>query len=279
MAARKKKGARSKASSRKASGRKASTKFSADFSDVDVRITLPVGKYVASISEAAPVKKPGKDVYVAVKFKIESGDKSCNGQAAFLNLSTAPQAIWKMAKFLEALGFDVPREGIDLDAAEWVGEKLIISIGHREHGGNTVTDVVGFESVEDGTADPAVEGEGGGDDPLDADDLAEMDADELQEVIDDNDLEVDLSKFKTTKKKRAAVLEAIEAAGEPKKKGSSDDETYARSDVEKMDSDELQEVIDECELGEEVDLDDYKTTKKKRGAVIEALEEAELLED
>lgn len=279
MAVRKKKSGRSKASSRKGSSRKVSTKFSADFSGVDIRLTLPVGKYAVSVTEAKPVKKTGKDMYVAVKFKVESGDKETKGQPAYLNLSTAPQAIWKMAKFLEAIGFEVPRSDLDLDSAEWVGENLIISVGHREHGGNTVADVIGFESVEDGKADPTVEGEGGGDDPLTADDLAEMDADELQEVIDDNDLEVDLSKFKTTKKKRAAVLEAIESAGEPEKKEGSGDEKYDRSDIEKMDTDELQEVIDETELGEEVDLDDYKTKKKRRAAVIEALEEAELLED
>lgn len=44
-----------------------------------------------------------------------------------------------------------------------------------------------------------------------------------------------------------------------------------------MDEDELQELIDES--GIDVDLDDYKKLPKKVAAVVEALEDADLLDD
>lgn len=50
-----------------------------------------------------------------------------------------------------------------------------------------------------------------------------------------------------------------------------------RDEVSDMDEDELQELIDEHDL--DVDLDDYKKLPKKVSAVIDALEEEDLLED
>ena len=50
-----------------------------------------------------------------------------------------------------------------------------------------------------------------------------------------------------------------------------------RDDVEDMDEDALGELVEEHEL--EVDLDEHKTLRKKVRAVLDALEEAGLLED
>lgn len=88
-------------------------------------------------------------------------------------------------------------------------------------------------------------------------DFDSMDADELQEFIDEHELEVDLDDYKSVKKKRAAVAEAYAALS-----AGDDDEA---PDFSSMDDDELEEFVDEHEL--DVDLDDYKGTKKKRAAV------------
>ena len=53
--------------------------------------------------------------------------------------------------------------------------------------------------------------------------------------------------------------------------------TYTTEAIEEMDADELQEVIDEHDL--DVDLDDHKKLAKKVAAVVDALEEADLIED
>lgn len=145
-------------------------------------------------------------------------------------------------------------------------------------------------------------------DEPEAPDYDEMDEDELREAY----LERELGTKKEAKKLdedelREALTEADEAAAKASKKGSSkksskkDDEeeddgksakgkkgaakkasrkkTYTTDEVEDMDEDELQELIDEHDL--DVDLEDKKLKKleKKVAAVVEALEEADLIED
>jgi hypothetical protein len=64
-----------------------------------------------------------------------------------------------------------------------------------------------------------------------------------------------------------------------KGKAKAEPEKVSRAAVEDMDEDELQELLEEHNLEDEVDLDDHKKLPKKVAAVIEALEEADLLED
>ena len=137
-------------------------------------------------------------------------------------------------------------------------------------------------------------------------DVEDMDRDDLEELIEEHSLDVD-PKSKKLKKDDdallAAVLEALddgdllEAEKKADKKGSKkadkkDDKKsdkkadkkggkkakkLSRSDVEDMDEDELEELVDKHDL--EVDLDKIKKLPKKVAAVIDALEEADLLED
>lgn len=133
-------------------------------------------------------------------------------------------------------------------------------------------------------------------------DYEDMDEDELRELY----LERELGSKKEAKKLdedelREALEEADEAAtkkskGGKKSKSDDDDDDdddepkgkkggkkakkpakIDKSDVEDMDEDELQELIDEHDL--DVDLDDFKKLPKKVAAVIEALEDEDLLED
>lgn len=109
---------------------------------------------------------------------------------------------------------------------------------------------------------------GDGDDKPDSDALDDMDEDDLKKVIKKYKLEVDADEFPKVKKLRAAVLEALEGAGdEPEwtKKNKPDEDA-----VKEMDQDGLQAVIDGCKI--DVDLDKFKTLRKMQAAVIEALE-------
>lgn len=103
--------------------------------------------------------------------------------------------------------------------------------------------------------------------------------DEDDEDEDDED-EKPSKKSKSKKSKKDEDDEDEDEDDEPKsKKGkkSKKKSKLDRDDVEDMDEDELQELIDEHDL--EVDLDDYKKLPKKVAAVIEALEEEDLLDD
>lgn len=134
-------------------------------------------------------------------------------------------------------------------------------------------------------------------------DVEDMDRDDLLELIEEHDLDVD-PKSKKLKKDDdallAAVLEALDDGDllEAEKKASKKDDKksdkkddkkadkkggkkkskkISRSDVEDMDEDELEALVDEHDL--DVDLDKIKKLPKKIAAVIDELEEADLLED
>lgn len=98
-----------------------------------------------------------------------------------------------------------------------------------------------------------------------------LDEDELREALEDAD--------KAAAKKSKSKKDDDDEDDEPKgKKGKSKKaKKVAKSDVEDMDEDELQELIDEHDL--DVDLDDHKKLSKKIAAVIEGLDDKDLLED
>lgn len=143
----------------------------------------------------------------------------------------------------------------------------------------------------------------------DAPDYDDMDEDDLREAVIERELATKKEAKKLDEDELKELLEEADAAAAKKGKGKSkskkddededDDEDdkksskkskskdkgkkkskkIDRSDVEDMDEDELQELLEEHDLEDEVDLDDYKKLPKKVAAVIEALEEADLLED
>ncbi len=130
-----------------------------------------------------------------------------------------------------------------------------------------------------------------------------LDEDELREALEEADAAV--SKKSKGKKSKSDDEDEDDdddkpaAKGKKSKKSKSDDDDedddddkpakgkktkskkkakkLSRGDVEDMDEDELQELIDEHDL--DVDLDDFKKLPKKVSAVIDALEEEDLLED
>jgi hypothetical protein len=92
----------------------------------------------------------------------------------------------------------------------------------------------------------------------------------LEEVIDDFDLDVDLDDLKGIRKKRDAVIEALEE--ENGKEGNADG--YEEDAVKKMSSDELEESVEKHDL----DVDLTGKVRADRKKVIEALEDEDLLD-
>ena len=73
------------------------------------------------------------------------------------------------------------------------------------------------------------------------------------------------------------LVEAAENAGIDLDSEEDASGEISAEDINEMSEDELQELIDEHDL--EVDLEDHKTLRKKKSAVVDAMEEAELLAD
>lgn len=120
-------------------------------------------------------------------------------------------------------------------------------------------------------------GEKGGDG--DEFDLDELEDDDIKALAEAMDFKVTArSRVNTLKKKLAEIDEdELAEAWEELQEGSTEggDGEVTADDIAKMTQDELEELVEEHEL--EVDLDDYKTLRKKRTAVVDAAEEAGIL--
>lgn len=139
-------------------------------------------------------------------------------------------------------------------------------------------------------ADLGLVDEEGGDDDGDGDggdfDLDELDDDDIRELAKAMGIKrvTEKSRVNTLKKKLADMDEdeLAEAWEELSEEGGDDDGDgeggeVTADDIGGMNQDELEELIEEHDL--DVDLDDYKTLRKKRTAVVDAAEEAGILEE
>ena len=122
---------------------------------------------------------------------------------------------------------------------------------------------------------------GGGEEGSDEVDLDELEDDQIKAVAKAAGI-----KGRVVKKLKAALeeleedelAEALEEAGITGEDAGGDaPETVTEEDINGMDQDQLENLVDAHEL--DVDLDDFKTLRKKRVAVIDAAEEAEILEE
>jgi hypothetical protein len=112
-------------------------------------------------------------------------------------------------------------------------------------------------------------------------DLDELDDDDIKKLAEAAGIKVTSKSRVNTLKKKLAELdgdelaEAAEEAGIGEGGGEGGDGGVTADDINAMNQDELEELVEEHEL--DVDLDDYKTLRKKRTAVVDAAEEAGIL--
>jgi hypothetical protein len=228
---------------------------------------IPEGNYKMRFEEVTrDESKDGNDMLVWDFVGLEGKAKK---KTFRIWTSLLPDALWKLGNLLDAMGIERP------DSVEDIIETV-----EAEDPAPVITGVVTDDEYQDKIRSKVsdflnAEGEGGSaGDGEEKPDVDEMDEDDLAKLVKKKKLDVDLDDFKTIKKKRAAVAEALEAED-----GEGDEDKLTKDKVNEMDEDELAAVIKEHKLKKDVDLDDHKTIKKKRAALIEVLEEKELLED
>lgn len=246
--------------------------------------------------------------YIAIEF---GGVDDYEDATLFHNASTSPKSLHRLRALLEALGMEVPEGEMDIDTDELVDMRCM---GHtyedrfkgddgKERASVKVDDFWPIEEEEKSSKksskkdDKPEKGKKSKKEPekLDRDEVEKMDRDELVELIEEHELEVDPKSRKLKKDDDAlleAVIEALEekelleeveeekpakgkkaAAGKKGKKA----ETWAEDAIQEMSEEELEEVIEKAEI--EVDLDEHRTLRKKKNAVIDALKEADKLEE
>lgn len=129
---------------------------------------------------------------------------------------------------LRSAGVELPDGPAELDFDDIEGLTLGATISHREYNDSIKVEITDSWEDEEEAEEPAKPAKKGAkeepDEPkgkkakkgkelpkLDGYEVSEMDEDELEDVIEKYTLDVDLSDFKTLRKKAAAVIDALES--------------------------------------------------------------------
>jgi hypothetical protein len=197
----------------KTAGKKNSNAVNVDFSGVETRILLPEGIYAASVAEVSQ-EQGDKAPYLSWKFKTIDDDPKLNDKPLYNNTSLAPQSLWVLGSLLETLGVERPDGPMDIDFDDLVGLELLLVVEHEEYQGKPRSKVVDFQPMTDeeeeegNTVIVTDDGEDG--ETYTTEEINEMDADGLAEVVEEHDLKV--KPIKKIAKYRSAVIDALEEA-------------------------------------------------------------------
>jgi hypothetical protein len=297
----------------RASKKKATT-IKVNFKGVESRQTPPEGDYKLEVTEASAGKSnSGND---QIEFVLEVAEGKYKGTKVYFYCPLLENSLWKLHAFLTALGEEVPEDEVDIDPSDLIGKEVVGVLTHETYQGKKKAKMTDFASVDDyeGTLasadeddddDKPAKGKKGAkgkkaaepEDPYEDKDEDELralylerelgtkkeakglDEDELKEALVEADQEA--ANEAANAEKAAAKKKPAKADKEPapKKGAKAQKVTYTTEEIEDMDEEELQAVLDKHDLEDEVDLDDYKKLSKKVAAVVEALEEADLIDD
>lgn len=259
--------------------KKKTTSVKVDFTGVETRVLLPEGIYNAKVAEVELEPNDGKP-YLKWTFRTIDDDPKLNDKPLYNNTSLQPQSLWVLGSLLETLGVERPDGAMDLDLEELVGLEIGLVVEHEEYQGKQRAKVVDFTPATDGgdddgdvTVDDDEGDDTGNSETYTEEQVLEMDADELDELVESLGLKVKKSKKLATY--AAAVVTALEGAGliGEADEGGDDGDTYTEDEVNEMDADELKELVKRHDLG----VKPLAKLSKYRAAVIEALEEADLI--
>lgn len=216
---------------------------------------VPEGAYLMEVVEAEKTESQAGNDTISWKMKVADGPHS--NKLLYYNTSLLPQALWNLRGLVEALGYEIEEGDMDLDLSAFVGDQFVGVVAHETYEGKKRPRIV---------------------------DLLHVDSEEGKEALE---VEGEPEEKKPTKKPaakgkaKAEPEEEDEKPSKPTKKGGKkkaepEPEPIKEDDVMELDEDGLGELITEHEL--EVDLDEHATLRKKRNAVISALEDKGLME-
>lgn len=246
------------ARSTRASARKSNT-ISLDLSKVEGRVSFTEGDHLLEVMEVTQ-EEGSKAPYLNWKFKAAEGE--CEGAIVYNNTSLSEQSLWNLRTLLEALGVEIPDSEFDIDLDELVGLEVMGSIELETYEGKKRPRLADFWAAE---AAPEEKEEK----PARSRRGAKAEEAEPEE--------------KPARRRRGAKEEAEpeekpsrSSRGSRNAKPEPEDVPLTQDDISDMSEDELEDVIKEHKL--DVDLDDFSTLRKMRAAVIDAAEEAGVLE-
>lgn len=94
-----------------------------NFTEAKKAELLPEGVYLVKIEEAKEAVSSKGNQMIKIRFREPESNS-----VIFDNLTLTPAAMWKVAEFFEALGYDVKQDLDDFEPALIVGEEMNIKI-------------------------------------------------------------------------------------------------------------------------------------------------------
>lgn len=243
-----------------ASRKKKSNIVTVNFKGVQSRQTLPEDDYLVKLVEVNQTTSGNDNDQLEFIFEVEEG--KYEGQKLWFYCVLTDTSLWKLHGLLTAMGEEVPDDEMDIDIEELVENepRLMAVVQHDTFEGTKRSKMMDFYAVEEkeepkGKAKAGAKGKA-------------KDEPEEEEM--------------TPAQRRKARREARKAKDEPEEKSTRGSKKkgppkLSADEVQGMDEDELSDVIDTYKL--EVDLDDFKTLRKKAAAVIDALQDEEMIEE
>lgn len=285
---------------RRSSSKKAKT-VKVDFSNVGKQFEAEMEYFVEV--KVCTLEAGNEYPYLAFQLGGEEGSDFENS-IMYHNASTSPQSLWRLKPLLEAMGFDVGDDEFEIDPDDYVGKKFWVATAEeKKQGGSTAIRPVEFWSEDD------ADSKGGDKEDDDAGDLSEQidalddadvlklakklgiktkkakdarkaileeDEDDVREAAEELDITLGEAEEEEKPAKGKAGKESKAGSGKSSKSSKKKEPDLTEDEVQGMNEDELQETIDQHDL--DVDLDDHKTLRKKKVAVIDALQEAGIIE-
>lgn len=216
----------------------------------------PDGRYRLRVDSVTQEEGKAGD-YLAFTLKVTEGKQE--GKTVWHNCSLSDQSLWATGSFLQALGVEIPDDEIELDLEDLVDQELDVELMSENVNGSKKSRIVDFAEAEGDAPDG---------DEEDDDDKKKSKKSKKSKKRDKEDEDEDADEDEDDKKSKK---------GKKDKKDKKKKAELTQDEINDMDQEELEELIKEHEL--DVDLDDFKSLKKMKAAVIDAAENAELLEE
>lgn len=234
-------------------------------SGIEGRVLVAEGDYHVKVKEVIQEEGQNGD-YLSWKFTVIGGKH--DGATLYYNTSLLPQALWNLKSLLETLEVDIPDDEFDLDDDDVVDRELMVTVEHDTYNGKKQARVVDFA-------------------PAEAETSSKKDSSKKDDDKGGDDEDRNKRRRERRAERRGRDKDDDKSSARDNKRSSRDDDkrggknkkakAISQDEVNDMGEDELADLIGEHDL--EVDLDQFSTLRRKKAAVIDALEEAGQLAD
>lgn len=206
--------------------------ISIDWTDVEAGkggVLIDEGNYeVKTIEVEQSIGDKSGEPYLKWQFEIISSGEF-KGKSLYYNTSLQQKSLWNLRGVLEVLGIEIPDGPEDLDLDELIDRTVGVEVQHEIYEGKPKSVIVDFfEFKEESEEKPIKKASKINEEEeklstkktskklvkkYTEDELLEKDEDELENLNEEHELDVNLDELNSLRRKRAAIIEALEEKG------------------------------------------------------------------